>query len=249
MALPLTFDRKVRVSSAPWLDTQGDDFPLCSKCVQVMVAGINLILAEIEKAESPKCTDLCSFAPAGGLEFQLCSELCELVGVGVFMEAVKLSGGADFIAPCDALRVCKSADCPSANPTCVRLGEPTVSPASAAAGTAFQVALPLNVSAGDDGIGASQLVTTICPTTQSAKDCAKSGQDALLTPGLVSGAYPLGLTIDSTDSPPGDYVVTLRLCEGTCTEDDTPPGTQGPHGRYQRNFGSASATFTVTQQS
>ena len=119
----------------------------------------------------------------------------------------------------------------------------------AATRTAFQVALPLNVSAGDDGIGASQLVTTICPTTQSAKDCAKSGQDALLTPGLVSGAYPLGLTIDSTDSPPGDYVVTLRLCEGTCTEDDTPPGTQGPHGRYQRNFGSASATFTVTQQS
>ena len=227
-------DSKLAVS----LITQGagakDDYPLCTSCVEFASKSINYLLnAILNDGVMATCGQLCSFAP-GPLEQQVCTMVCDVVGIAGFVKAVN-SADLDVIYLCEQLNkggvtVCPVKHCPEETPECVVPGELTLKPKRPKVDASVVATLPIHTV---EPVGTSMVLVELCKDaeTDPAKKCASQ---AVTRVGWPVGDYDASLKVQTAGLTAGAaYTLSVEVCDGTC-------GSKHGH-----SFGKKEAKFTL----
>ena len=178
----------------------------CGTCVNFMGQAIDELLNIIANVGVlGSCSELCGML-SNSLEAEVCDVLCDIVGIEGFIDLVQ-DADPDPIWICEELTVCPISDNAKANITSV-----TVSPASGAQGTTFNINIRYQITS---TIATGEMSLLIAPP-----DAMPFGDGALIieaTPGMYAGSFQLQAQ-PSEQEPfdPGQYLVQVALCEGSC---------------------------------
>jgi hypothetical protein len=194
----------------------GAVYEFCEVCIELVVGEINYLLNYIANVGViADCSDLCHGAiPKSKPEEQdVCTDLCDAVGLGAFIEAISKDGNdIDPIAPCVALDLCQYVPGGKA-----KVDSIAVTPAPAKLGDLIVADITYTIlnetSTGD-------LIVNIL--TGSGEQV--TGHQELMLP-TQPGSYRLEARIQSgkdnnKSRPPinkaGTYEVQFQLCAGIC---------------------------------
>uniref|UniRef100_A0A0G4GQS4 Saposin B-type domain-containing protein n=1 Tax=Chromera velia CCMP2878 TaxID=1169474 RepID=A0A0G4GQS4_9ALVE len=211
---------------------------LCGTCISFMDSGINALVNYLANVGViGTCGKVCTDVFPSQLESTVCSLLCDIVGIKVFV-AVLEKVDPDSIPICEAFKICEARDDSAAH-----VGDISVSPATGPLGTLFEFTHMLTV---DAQIGTGEVHIRV----QSEDGKVRVGGGSVVHD-LVEGNYPVKFSLDTTppEDPteaapgsvfkPGNYKVEISACEGHC----------GSKHKHSRQLDVQSSTFVLQGKS
>jgi len=182
----------------------------CQMCVEFMNNAIyDLEQIIVNGGVFDGCGNLCVYLN-NQVEQVICNLLCDYVGVESFV-ALLNEADPDSIYYCQSLTVCPIQDYIKAKVNYVR-----VNPTAGPVGTRFNITYSYTLSNTTGTTVSSMIVLMANPL-----DDAMGDDELLIT--VPAGTYTQASSIWANPNPvtgedwsPGQYLVTLQICEGTC---------------------------------
>ncbi|KAJ3428586.1 hypothetical protein M0812_23913 [Anaeramoeba flamelloides] len=200
---------------------------LCSPCVELMNESLSDLLNIIlNGGVIGGCGKLCGLIPASKTVQEICSVVCDLVGVDVFINLIK-KADLDSIWMCEKVTVCSHAMGTG------KILTINVSPESGPAGTKFEVEVVFQV---ETEIGTGELDIEIVGGANMPVG------DGELLVDTEPGEYGIKFSFTATpseDDPwdPATYEVGMALCDGEC----------GSKHEWSKVLGEKKGTFKITE--
>ncbi|XP_067942305.1 countin-3-like [Watersipora subatra] len=219
---------------------QGVEANFCPTCVSFSEQAINELLNIILNAGVVGgCSEVCSLLadktgsqPLG----QICSFLCDIVGVEVFSNLIQ-KADLDPIYFCELLNICPAMD--GGDAMIATIG---TSPMKGPAGTTFNVNVMIDTV---NGTGTGEMDVDV-----ETLDGVPLGSSFLLEAQAAGSHYNAKVQINATPDPscdpmsqpcenwlPGNYTVTVAVCNGECN-------SKHPHSQV---YDEKKTMFTITE--